>query len=62
MNTSTIRFELVRKYKEWLAENFIMGDSALTFLYWLDQHGLTNNKACEDYVKALKGVSNEDSY
>lgn len=57
MNTSTIRFELVRKYKEWLADNFIMGDSALTFLYWLDQHGLTDNKACEDYVKTLKGVS-----
>lgn len=57
MNTSTIRLELVRKYKEWLSENFIMGDSALTFLYWLDQHGLTDNKACEDYVKTLKGVS-----
>lgn len=61
MNTSTIRFELVRKYKEWLAENYIMGDSALTFLYWLDQHGLMNNKACDDYVSTLKGVNNDNS-
>lgn len=54
MNTSTIRFTIVRKYKEWLAENFVMGDSPLTFLYWLDLHGLVDQKSCELYAELFK--------